>query len=79
MHHADCFFFIRKLFCFVIENSAKSVVVVVVSGETDCYAEFPGTLSSFDKVFCSICAILDNVIKQNIQLRLLSAQSQEQE
>lgn len=51
--------------------------MVVFSGETDVYAAFPGTLSSSDKVFCSICEILDNVIRQNIQLRLLMLQASE--
>ena len=53
------------------KNSLNTAKIVVFLGETDLYAAFPGTLSSSDKVFCSICEILDNVIRQNIQLRLL--------
>lgn len=73
MYNTDCYFRVRNVFPILIKNSlsAAKIVFVVVSGETDLYAEYPGTPSISDQVFCSNCEILDNVIKQNTQLRLL--------
>lgn len=69
MYHSLHVLLYREKCISLIKNSLSTakIVFVVVSGE----AEFPGTLFSSDKVFCSICKILDNVNEQNMQLRLL--------
>lgn len=73
MYHTDVYVILRNVFSVLIKNSLRVAKngFVVVSGEADLYAEFPGTSSSSDKVFWSICEILDNAIKQSLQLRPL--------